>query len=115
MPSATMMPEKRNAYRRLPMKSMFVFPRISNMPAPSRSAPSAEITSQYLRILNTQLLDLAALIDDVENDLGPHQCRKQIDCDAETERDGESLDRPGAEQKERHTGDQGRDVRIDDG
>jgi hypothetical protein len=30
-----MTPENMKAYRRFPMKSTFVFPKISNMPAPS--------------------------------------------------------------------------------
>jgi hypothetical protein len=55
--------------------------------------------------LDAQLLDFVALINDVKNDLGPDKGGKQVDGNSQAERDGESLDRPSPEQKQRHTGD----------
>src|SRR4029434_8153078 len=101
------------------MKSTLVFPRISNMPAPSNSAPSAEITNLKSQIpkkthnLDAQLLNFMALVDDIENDLGADQGCEQVDRDAETQRDRKSLDRSGPEQKERDPRNQRRDVRTD--
>src|SRR4026207_79827 len=103
------------------MKSTLVFPRISNMPAPSRSALSAEITTSQISqdaqrvTLDAQLLDFTALVDDIENDLGADQGREQVDRDAKTQRDRKSLDRPGPEQKKGDARYERRHVRIDDG
>src|SRR5690242_17326796 len=109
MPRITIRPENTNAYWRLPMKSMFVFPKISNIERSLRQARSESPS------LNAQLLDLVSLIDDVEDDFRADQCREQIDRDAQTQRHGESLDWPSSEEKQRDPGDQRRHVGIDDG
>src|SRR5574341_2687513 len=83
------------------MKSKLVFPRISNMPAPSK--------------LNAQLFHFSSLIYDIEDDLRADQRGKEVNGDTEAQGHGESLDRASPEQEERHARDQGGDVGVNDG
>ncbi len=104
-----MIPEKIKANFRFPMKSIFVFPKISNMLTPSvnarlsifspqRDAEGCPLTAVELY---AQLTHLLALIHDVENHLGADQCRKEIDRNSQAQGDGETFDRTRAEEKQR--------------
>lgn len=108
-----MTPEKIKANFRLPMKSIFVFPKISNMLTPSLNARlsvfshqlEAESWSLTAVALYAQLSHLLALIHDVKYNLGADQGRKQIDRNPQAQGDGKALDRTCAEEKQGNTGD----------
>src|SRR4030067_3863306 len=70
--------------------------------------------SFYILNLNAQLFQLPPIVDDVEDHLGPDERGIEVDDNAETERYGESLNRPCAEQEQRPRGYERRHVRGQD-
>ena len=64
--------------------------------------------------LYTQLLQLPLRVDDIEYHLRADQGGIQVDDDAQAERHGKSLDRPGAEHEEHSCRNERRHVRVED-
>src|SRR5215472_15416442 len=68
-----------------------------------------------MALSDRQSLEAPAPAPDERNNRAAADHRgEQRGGDAERQRDGEALDRPGAEQKQHHARDQRRDVRVED-
>lgn len=60
--------------------------------------------------LDAQRLDFLSMIQQIKNHFCPDQCREEVDGNAQAQRHGKPLDRPGAKEKQGDPGDQRRHV-----